>query len=191
MIPSNQINVPELATGRASHESEAISKDIEISDVEAHLGHSTLGICKNSDTQSEDEKINDILSDADSLDQTKENNAAVGNDSLQDDNKEKSKQARSNQIVETRNTEVVVEVPSLECLELPPASLYPNDIPTSLPGAVGFFATSKSAGSTSSNESQQNQEESRQSSHDSDQVWYPSMMDKKDYDFFDRRLNYD
>ena len=191
-ISSNQINLPEMAKVRASYESDAISKDIEIVDNEVHLSHSTPGISKNSDTQSRDEKINGIHTHADSLDQTTENNVTAENNNLQHNNEQKMKKVGSTQTVET------VEVPSLECIELPPASaLYPNETPTCSPSTLSFFATSKSAVSTSSNESPQNHdaivegtEELRQSSNDSNEVWYPSMMDKKDYDFFDRRLNY-
>ena len=91
-----------------------------------------------------------------------------------------------------------VELPTSRSLVLPPASaVQPNDDHLSTPLAVfGLLENNRAPTSSSSEESTQSRDadstvESRLYLHENTtQTWLPSMMDKKDYDFRDRRLDY-
>jgi hypothetical protein len=179
--PSNQIQLPEVAKPEASHAANVSPPVIEIVDPE--VVSETLNM-----------KPEGVISDRthdEALAQTIETNAAVRKDA----NHYVEHQGESNQIEETKNMEVVAEVPAPRSLELPPSSaLLPIPPPSD---AVVIFETGKISAPSSSDESLQNHDaqvegsaESHQSSDDNNQTWYPSMMDKREYDFYDRRLNY-
>ncbi len=94
--------------------------------------------------------------------------------------------------------EASVELPTSKSLVLPPESAaQPNDAPLSTPLAVfGLLENGRATISSSSEESTQSRDadstvESRlYLQENTNQTWLPSMMDKKDYDFRDRRLDY-
>lgn len=94
--------------------------------------------------------------------------------------------------------EASVELPTSRSLVLPPASAaQPNDDHLSTPLAVlGLLENGRATISSSREETTQSRDadskvESRQYlQENTNQTWLPSMMDKKDYDFRDRRLDY-
>jgi hypothetical protein len=91
-----------------------------------------------------------------------------------------------------------VELPTSRSLVLSPASAaQPNDAHLSTPlAAFGLSENNRATTSPSSEEFTQSRdaggtvESQLYLQENTNQTWLPSMMDKKDYDFRDRRLNY-
>lgn len=96
-----------------------------------------------------------------------------------------------------RLEEKASELSTSRPLVLPPASAsHPNDAQISTPLTVFGLENNKATKTSSSEESAQNRyddgtvESQLFLQENTNQTWLPSMMDKKDYDFRDRRLDY-
>lgn len=187
---SNQIQLPDSARPKSGHAT-AVSPQPAIEIVAPKGDVASLSTVTNL------EDVNHAIQAHDSvLEETSNDNAVRGSDDSQM-SKEKGPnmdENKSNLIEEKRNVEVVVDVPALLSIELPqkvPVT-YPSISPSSPPDAVGYFEPSRKQIS-SPDEKPQGRDGTANSQKLSDsngQTWYPSMMDKKEYDFFDRRLNF-
>ena len=174
-LPSNQIQLPDLAKPKAT--SVATPPAIEIVDPSTDSASQSTG------ARSEDANHATVPAHDSSSDQTNVSNAVVRSESSSSEDKE--------------NTEVAMNMPALRLLELEHSQKQsPSNPPFTSQDVVGFYDTNTLAESHLIDEPQgqdgtvEAAADSRQSSDDNSQAWYPSMMDKKEYDFFDRRLNY-
>lgn len=181
---SNQIQLPDSARPNSGHAT-AVSPPpaVEIVAPEGNVARvSTF-------TKSED--VNHAIQAQDGvLEKTSNNNAVRENDDCQmnKENGSNMDENKINLIEEKRNMEVVI-VPALELPQKVPA--IPS-ISSLSPDVVGFFEQSKKQ-TSSSDELPQGRDgtvDLQKLSDGDGQIWYPSMMDKKVYDFFDRRLNF-